>query len=642
MTALGTARWANEQEIGQLIYDPMRGGKAADFYIGQALLNIQYSPKDIRREWRHIGGQTDQHALVCMGPRGGKGTSIIVPNLIAWRGSSVVIDPKGENATITAARRGTGSPYATGLNQKVYVLDPFQVAKVADDVRVRFNPLDAIRPAGDEAVDEASRIADALVVQDDEKDAHWNETARYLLKGLILYVLSAPDFDGMRTLITVRRLLTQGDWLGIETIKAENTRLQDIGEEAFEVPDPFDMLWLGMADSPFFDGVLAGVGTSFLSMASKERESVLSTAKRHTEFIESPAMARVLQYSDFELSELKTDPSGVSIFLCLPSRYMGTHYRWLRMIVTLTLDEMERIQHQPRCGFPVLMVLDEFPGLRRMKRIEDATAQIPGFGVKLLFVVQSLVQLKDIYKDNWETFITSSGIRIFAAIEDSFTLKYLSNRLGQMEISRFVTTSGSGSGSSYGTSYSNSSNTSTGTSEQLHKRSLMNEDEIAVSFAATKSISLTFINGYYPILIGRTFYYNNDGFAGAFDPHPDHIPPPTLAERSAQQAISAQQETSIPDNKTSLRTTFRNYIVIDAVTSFLIALTTFLIFRERGFFGYTLHYRYIIIGMIISFVIPLIFSKSDITVKNSIFRSVFSVLFLILSTILLMYLSLNK
>lgn len=36
-------------------------------------------------------------------PRGGKGTSIIVNNLCFWPGSAVVIDPKGENATVTAA-----------------------------------------------------------------------------------------------------------------------------------------------------------------------------------------------------------------------------------------------------------------------------------------------------------------------------------------------------------------------------------------------------------------------------------------------------------------------------------------------------------------------------------------------------------
>ena len=51
------------------------------------------------------------------------------------------------------------------------------------------------------------------------------------------------------------------------------------------------------------------------------------------------------------------------------------------------------------------MVLDEFAGLKRMEVIENAVAQIAGYGVKLFFVLQSLEQLKAVYKDNWETFL---------------------------------------------------------------------------------------------------------------------------------------------------------------------------------------------------------------------------------------------
>ena len=53
-----------------------------------------------------IGYRDDRHICVVSGTRGGKGTSIIVNNLCFWPGSAVVVDPKGENATVTAARRG--------------------------------------------------------------------------------------------------------------------------------------------------------------------------------------------------------------------------------------------------------------------------------------------------------------------------------------------------------------------------------------------------------------------------------------------------------------------------------------------------------------------------------------------------------
>lgn len=58
--------------------------------------------------------------ITIAGSRSGKGVSMIMPNLLFYRGSMQVIDPKGELASITARRR------AMGLTQKVYVLDPFE------------------------------------------------------------------------------------------------------------------------------------------------------------------------------------------------------------------------------------------------------------------------------------------------------------------------------------------------------------------------------------------------------------------------------------------------------------------------------------------------------------------------------------
>ncbi len=71
----------------------------------------------------------------------------------------------------------------------------------------------------------------------------------------------------------------------------------------------------------------------------KQYESVLQVANRNTEFIDSPGMQHCLEASDFQLSELKTRPGGLSVYLCLPQMYMSTHYRWLRMMIGLTVTE---------------------------------------------------------------------------------------------------------------------------------------------------------------------------------------------------------------------------------------------------------------------------------------------------------------
>src|SRR5271157_5948246 len=74
----------------------------------------QWDPKSAlllgRRAGRLIGWNDDRHMMTIAGSRAGKGVSLIIPNLLFYEGSALVIDPKGENARITASRRGKAPP----------------------------------------------------------------------------------------------------------------------------------------------------------------------------------------------------------------------------------------------------------------------------------------------------------------------------------------------------------------------------------------------------------------------------------------------------------------------------------------------------------------------------------------------------
>ncbi|HZV20267.1 MAG TPA: type IV secretory system conjugative DNA transfer family protein, partial [Hyphomicrobiales bacterium] len=105
------ARWLTAAEMTGKQWDPSGG-----LLLGS-------------RGGRVIGWNDDRHMLTIAGSRAGKGVSLIIPNLIFYEGSAVVIDPKGENARITAGRRGKGTKAAgPGLGQSVHVLDPFEVS----------------------------------------------------------------------------------------------------------------------------------------------------------------------------------------------------------------------------------------------------------------------------------------------------------------------------------------------------------------------------------------------------------------------------------------------------------------------------------------------------------------------------------
>lgn len=451
---LGTARWSFD---------------APEFEPGHIYLGRTFSG-------REAGYLDDRHIVTVAGSRSGKGRTCIIPNLRRWPGSCLVIDPKGENASLTAAHRSSFQGHA------VAVLDPNNAAKVPDDLRVRFNPLDLIDVESEDAIDLAAAIGDAIMIgSGDGKDIHWTESARAVFEGIVLYVL-ASNHETRRTLVRVRQLLTQGDrdaaaWL--------NAGLGE-NEDPFS---PFDALWHQMANNEAVQeavrDVIAGAARSITDMGENERGSVLSTARRNTKFIDSPWMRRCLEggskASPLDLDALKGAPRGLSIYVCLPARFIPTHARFLRLVLNLALYRMEaQGLGLPACGHSVLFILDEAAALGKLDAIEKAAGLMAGFGVKLWTILQDLGQLKRHYKESWETFLGNAGLLQFFANADMTTLEWLSKRLGETELTRETLSRADSSSTSTSRSqgvttqngWSSSNGTTSGTSDMAELQRL--------------------------------------------------------------------------------------------------------------------------------------------------------------------------
>jgi type IV secretion system protein VirD4 len=426
---------------------------------------------------RLIGVSDDRHMITVAGSRAGKGVSTIIPNLIEYPGSVLVIDPKGENARHTANRRRTGSPSVRqGLGQSVFVLDPFGVSGRA---AARFNPLTMINVESDTAVDDAALVADALVIQEEGPGRHFSAAARNFLRGLILQVCS-DDPPELRNLSRVRQLLTLNEE-GLQTL----LKLMQLNSKC--------------------EGVIQRAANSLATKAANERSGVLSTAIEQTDFLDSPSMARCLENSDFELRDLKRKP--MTVYLCLPAGRMATHSRWLRIIINLAMEAMERERTKPL--HPVLFIMDEFAVLDHLASIEKAAGQIAGFGVRLWPILQDLTQLKSIYKDRWETFMGNAGLMQFFGNNDLTTLDYLAHRLGKttvLQLSRGEISESQRAGGF------------TGESHQLSTIELMTADEVGRFFSRQSDTQLLLWPGSDPIAIDRVRYFDHPFFAGKFDP----------------------------------------------------------------------------------------------------------------------------
>ncbi|MFG6634204.1 type IV secretory system conjugative DNA transfer family protein, partial [Sulfitobacter sp. 1A09132] len=306
------------------------------------------------------------HLITLAPTRAGKGVGTVIPNLLAAERSVLVIDPKGENARIAGeARRRFGT---------VHVLDPFEVSGMPS---AAYNPLDRLTPDSLDLGEDAASLTEALVMDPPGQvtEAHWNEEAKAILGGLIMFCVCHEDRE-RRTLATVREYLT----LPPEKLRA--------------------LLEL-MQDSDAAGGLIARAANRFLGKADREAASVLSNAQRHTHFLDSSRIATVLSRSDFHFSDLRHRIA--SVFLVLPPNRMDAYSRWLRLLVSQALQDIARDAEasvRPLSGLagaqggtqrlqtPTLFLLDEFAALGRLEAVERAMGLMAGYGLQLWPILQ--------------------------------------------------------------------------------------------------------------------------------------------------------------------------------------------------------------------------------------------------------------
>ena len=126
--------------------------------------------------------------LMTFAPTGaGKGRGLIIPTLLRYPGSVVVIDPKGENFAVTANQRRK-------MGQKVVVLDPFKRATRGTGEADHFNVFDIFKLPNTIIDADASMLAWQLAAGHSfSKDAFWDNTAAAFMFGLICHVATAFD-----------------------------------------------------------------------------------------------------------------------------------------------------------------------------------------------------------------------------------------------------------------------------------------------------------------------------------------------------------------------------------------------------------------------------------------------------------------
>ncbi len=382
--AYGTSRFLTPEEIEDAgLYDPVFGGRRQPILAGRSL------------DGRPIRYGGDGH-IQTFGPNGsGKSVSVVVPNVLSYPGTVVVIDPKGAIAPITVRQRLRFGD--------VKVFDPFREIKdpAFDALRTSYNPLDFLDPAAPTLLDDIRMISSALVIGEMDKNKFFSDSARTILETIILYVLAALD--------------------------KEHWTLRTVVDLAYQSPERYEKQLLPeMQESDAFGGLLAQLANQVAGFGGDAGLNVWSTLRRSLNFLQSPLLMEALEPSDVNFRALKGD-RPLTIYLVLPAMRLDAYGRWLRLMLSLMLASILDTR-QP--DYPVLFMLDEAAALDRLEMIETGIALYRGFGIKLWLLWQDLSQLRSVYQNRWPTFIANSGLRQFFNVNDWDTAEYVSRMMG--------------------------------------------------------------------------------------------------------------------------------------------------------------------------------------------------------------------
>jgi type IV secretion system protein VirD4 len=336
-------------------------------------------------------------------PRAGKGTGVVIPNLLNWPDSVICVDIKRENWVATAGFRKKSG-------QQCFLFDPF-----AEDGRTaRWNPFFYVSPDPRRRVNDLQRIAEMLYPDPPNVDPFWTASARSLFLGIALYLFETPSM-----LKTIGEVLRQGMASDDEGFGAHWKRVIE-GRKSGRFPLSSECV------QALYD---------VIDLAPVTASSIRKTFTSRLDLWLNPILDAATSGNDFDLRELRRRALSI---------YVGVNpddLHRLRPVLSLFFQQAIGLQtralpeHDPTLKRQVLMLLDEFTALGRIPIIAESISYLPGYNVRVVLVIQTPAQLREVYGMNGaETMLKSLAARIVFAPKDFTDAREISDELGNTTV----------------------------------------------------------------------------------------------------------------------------------------------------------------------------------------------------------------
>jgi type IV secretion system protein VirD4 len=461
-TLFGDARFATRREI-------MKSGLLGD----KGLIVGKYG-----RHYLMFDGQ--QHAIISAPTRSGKGVGIVIPNLLNWPDSAVVLDIKQENWKKTSGfRRKHG--------QECFLFNP-----VAADYRShRYNPLTYISTDPNFRIDDIQKIGNMLFPDQPGTDPIWTATPRSLFLGVVLYLCETPE-----------KLVTLGQVLRETLADGDGSKYfaQIINDRAE-----------GKGGKPLSGACVRGLN-SYISIASENtRAGIMTSFRSRLELWMNPLVDAATSANDFDLRKVREKRMSIYIGVTPDNLERMAPLINLFFQQLIDLNTRQLPEDNKALKFTCMLLMDEFTTIGKIPVLSKGIGYLAGYGLRMLPIIQSPAQLVEVYgKEAAQTFTTNHALQIIypPKASETQTANDISQWLGYQTVKGFSESRAKGW-------FAKKTPNETASDQ---KRALLLPQEIT-SLGKMKSIII--VEDCPPILAKKVRYYEDKNFTSRLIPGAD-------------------------------------------------------------------------------------------------------------------------
>lgn len=320
------------------------------------------------------------------GPGSGKSQCQVIPNLLRYKGSAIVLDVKGELWDATAG-------YRAQHYGPVYRFAPTDRFNSTN----RYNPFDFISKDPAIAADQATVLTYQVVVDDPNlKEPYWENRGRDLMWAFAMMIAAKAPPD-KRTMKGLAELMS------IPFDDAPDSDIQQLLSSMVRMAKRTGIFDLEAAANAIRAGIKAG-GTRL--------EGVLDTGRRYLSvFTRSPNIEKTISTSDWRPEHFRTRP-GTTLYICVPPAELKAYAPVIRiMLIQHTRILMKRQAAQGE--LPITFFLDEMPQLGNFESILELQDVGRGSGLRLWMFAQYIAQLEAAFGTKYQGVVESCRSRSF-------------------------------------------------------------------------------------------------------------------------------------------------------------------------------------------------------------------------------------